>query len=111
MRQWRPMAYSFAHYCPACRVPSDVYINESQRPEGSPTYRYQCPRCRQTVTYAPFLFLSKTAIPVDSVVATRYSGEATPAVASAPAFPKTASDSLPGSYATEKRETPSAEPK
>jgi transposase-like protein len=70
-----PMAYSFAHYCPACRVPSDVYVNESRRPQGSPTYRYQCPRCRQAVTYAPLSFISKTAILIKRGVATLFSAE------------------------------------
>jgi len=69
------MAYSFAHYCPNCRVPHEVFVDEAHRPEGLPAFQYQCPRCQDDVTYAPFLFLSKSTIPVNAVVATRHATE------------------------------------
>jgi hypothetical protein len=87
------MAYSFAHYCPNCGVPSDVYVNESRRPKGSSIFRYRCASCRQMATYSPFLFLSKSSIPPEGIVAMRCGGESTRVMARGFAHPKPMSHS------------------
>jgi WD40 repeat protein len=65
------MAYSFAHYCPHCRVPSEVYVDEPNVPEGFNSFSYQCPRCQGAVSYSPYRFMRAERIPSDGVVATR----------------------------------------
>ena len=89
----KPMAYSFAHYCPNCRVPHEVFVDEAHRPEGLPSFHYRCPQCQDQVTYAPFLFLSKSAIPLNAVVATRHATETSEGMAREPSMPDGGCDS------------------
>jgi WD40 repeat protein len=63
------MAFSFAHYCPHCRVPSEVYVNEPTVPEGTNSFRYQCPRCHAEVSYSPYRLMRASTVPRDGVVA------------------------------------------
>jgi WD40 repeat protein len=72
------VAYSFAHYCPHCRAPTEVFVNEAQRPVGSARYRYQCPCCIDQVTYSPSLFLYKVVIPPNGILATRIRNDLDP---------------------------------
>jgi hypothetical protein len=62
------MAYSFANFCPHCRVASEIFVDESILPEGSAQIRYQCPSCKGAVTCSCSFFVSVVAVPSDGAV-------------------------------------------
>jgi WD40 repeat protein len=63
------MAYSFANFCPHCRVASEIFVNESTLPEGSVQVHYQCPSCKGPVTCSCSYFVSVVAVPGNGPVA------------------------------------------
>jgi WD40 repeat protein len=101
------MAFSFAHYCPHCRVPCEVYVKEAALPEGTNSFRYQCPKCQGAVSYSPYRLMRALSIPGDGVVAVLCQAQPTRTKAAETLICESSSDTVLLPKITEKRKLPS----